>query len=194
MTRTNFRKTLIAAALMGATAVGVAAPAGAQQGGYGPGYGTGPGMMDPGMMGGGYGAGAGEAYGSGYGMGMMGPGTTGGMMSGAMMSGGMGYGALFQDLGLTEEQARQARAIRDETRNKQWDLMGQMMQERTRMQDAVGERGVDRAAAEKAFKQMNALREQMFAARLDAQQKLEGVLTPEQRAKLRSRGHGGGMM
>lgn len=151
---------------------------------------AGRGGTGSGMMGGGT-----EGSGSGSGMtgGMMGAGMTGSGMMGGGMGAGMGHGASLADLGLTEEQAKQARAIRDETRKKQWELMGRMMEQESRIGEAFGAQGTDRAAAEKAFKEMNALREQMFAARLDAQQKFEALLTPEQRAKLRSR-TGGGMM
>jgi Spy/CpxP family protein refolding chaperone len=162
---------------------------------------TGQGMMGGGMMGGmtgqgmtGQGMMGGGLMGRGMGHGMMGGGMMGGMMRSAMMGGGMGAGALVADLRLTEEQANKAQAIHDETRRKQWELMGRLMDEGSRMRDAFRASGTDRAAAEKAFKQINALREQMFAAHLDAQQKLEGVLTPEQRTRLRERVHGGGWM
>jgi len=136
---------------------------------------TGPGMMGPGMMGGGM-----------MGPGMMGPGTMGpGMMGGGMMRHGAGPGAMLENLGLTEDQQSKVQKIHDEVRQHHWDLMGRMMQEGNHMRDAFGASSTDRAAAEKAFKRMNELREQMFAGRLDAQAKLEAVLTTEQRAKLR---------
>jgi Spy/CpxP family protein refolding chaperone len=134
----------------------------------------GPGMMGQGMMGGG----------------MMG----GGMMGRGMMGHGMGPGAMLEDLALSEEQQSKVEKIHDEMRQKHWELMGRMMQEGNQMRDAFGAKGVDRAAAERAFKRMNELREQMFAARLDAHAKVEGLLAPEQRAKLRQRMRGGGMM
>lgn len=116
MKGTTLRKSLIAATLTGALALGGSALAHGQQGPYGPGYGMGPGMMGgygqgpgggygpggggygpgygmgPGMMGG-YGPGAGGGYGPGYGMGpgMMGGGMMGGMMGGYGPGGG-GYG------------------------------------------------------------------------------------------------------
>ncbi len=164
---------------------------------------TGQGMMGggttgQGMMGGGTtGRGAsGSMMGGGTtGQGMMGGGMMGhGMMGSAMMGRGMGAGALVDDLGLSDEQRSSVQRIHDEARLKQWDLMGRMMQEEIRLRDAFGGPGTDRAASEKAFKQMNAVREQMFVARLDAQEKLEAALTPEQRAKLRQRVRGGGWM
>jgi len=114
MKPTNFRKTLIAAALIGAAALSTVAIADPQHGGYG----MGPGMMGggnygpgtsggystgsgtgPGMTGGGYGPGTGGGYGpgmmGGYGPGYgMGPGMMGGYGHGYGMSPGMmrGYG------------------------------------------------------------------------------------------------------
>lgn len=140
-------------------------------------------------------AGGGMMGGGTTGQGMMGGGMMGhGMMGSAMMGRGMGAGALVDDLGLSDEQRSSVQRIHDEARLKQWDLMGRMMQEEIRLRDAFGGPGTDRAASEKAFKQMNAVREQMFVARLDAQEKLEAALTPEQRAKLRQRVRGGGWM
>ena len=145
---------------------------------------AGGGMMGGGMMGGGR-----------TDQGVMGGRRTDqGMMGGGMMGRGMGAGALVDDLGLSDEQRSKVQRIHDEARLKQWDLMGRMMQEEIRLRDAFGGPSTDRAASEKAFKQMNAVREQMFVARLDAQEKLEAALTPEQRTKLRQRVRGGGWM
>ena len=143
-----------------------------------------PGTMGGGMMGQGM-----------MGQDMMGGGMMGGgMMGSGMMRQRMGPGAMLEDLSLSEEQQSKVQRIHDDVQLKQWDLMGRMMQERNHMRDAFGASGTDRAAAEKAFKRMNELREQMFAARLDAHAKLEAALTPEQRAKLRQRMRGGGWM
>jgi hypothetical protein len=78
MKRTNFRKTLLAAAIGVAAVVGVAAFADAHGGGWG-GFGTGGGMMGsdggygPGMMGGGYDPQAGYGPGTMRGYGPRGP-------------------------------------------------------------------------------------------------------------------------
>jgi len=136
-------------------------------------------MMGQGMMGRGM-----------MGSGMMSP----GMMGGGMMQHGGGPGAMLEKLGFTEEQQSKIQKIHDEMRQKHWDLMGRMMQEGNHLRDAFGASGTDRAAAEKAFKRMNELREQMFAGRLDAQAKLETELTPEQRAKRRQHMRRGGWM
>jgi len=154
-----------------------------------PAPGTGGGMMGGGMMGGGM-----------MGGGMMNPammqgGMMGhGMMAGGMMGRGMGHGALLEQLGLTEEQQAKVQPIHDEMQQKHWELMGKIMQERNKLRDALSGPKTDRPAAEAAFKRTSALREQMFAARLEAHAKLEAALSPEQRTKLRQFMRRGGWM
>ena len=205
MKRMIFRKTLIAAALVGATALGTTALA--QQGGYGPGWGMGPGMMGgmmgPGMMGG-YGAGPGAGYGPGYGMGpgmmgggmmggMMGPGMTGGhgpgygmgpgMMGGGMM-GGMGYGMLYQ-LNLSPDQWNKVNAIHEDLAKKQWDLMGKSREEAFKLRKLLATEKRDRTAITNQYKTLQEMRLESFQARLDTREKLDGVLTKEQKEQLR---------
>ena len=205
MKRMIFRKTLIAAALVGATALGTTALA--QQGGYGPGWGMGPGMMGgmmgPGMMGG-YGAGPGAGYGPGYGMGpgmmgggmmggMMGPGMTGGhgpgygmgpgMMGGGMM-GGMGYGMLYQ-LNLSPDQWNKVNAIHEDLAKKQWDLMCKSREEAFKLRNLMATEKRDRTAITNQYKKLQEMRLESFQARLDTREKLDGVLTKEQKEQLR---------
>jgi len=205
MKRMIFRKTLIAAALVGATALGTTALA--QQGGYGPGWGMGPGMMGgmmgPGMMGG-YGAGPGAGYGPGYGMGpgmmgggmmggMMGPGMTGGhgpgygmgpgMMGGGMM-GGMGYGMLYQ-LNLSPDQWNKVNVIHEELAKKRWDLMGKLREEAFKLRNLMATEKRDRTAITNQYKKLQEMRLESFQARLDTREKLDGVLTKEQKEQLR---------
>ncbi len=168
------RKTLIAAALTGATVLGTFAMADPQQGGYG----MGPGMMGPGMMGGG-------GYGPGYGMGsgMMG-GMMGGYGMGSGMMGGMGYGMLYQ-LNLTPEQWNKVNEIQQDQAKKNWDLAGKMQEEAFKLRNLMGTEKRDRAAISSQYKKLQELRQQMFQARLDTQDKIEGVLTKEQKGQLR---------
>lgn len=168
MKHLNVRKTLIAAALVGATALGATAPAGAQPGGYGPGYGMGPGMLGPGMMGGG----------------MMGPGMMGGMMGPGMMGGGMGYGMLYQ-LNLTPDQWTKVNAIHEELAKKRWELGGKRQEEAFKLRNLMAAEKRDRAAVTNQYKKLQEMRLQGFQARLDTQDKIEGVLTQEQKGQLR---------
>ena len=131
-------------------------------------------MMDPGMMG----------------PGMMGPGMMGGrgMGSGMMMDGmgmmGFGLGAIGR-LDLNDSQRRQVQKFDDELRRKNWDLMGKMHDEMSRMRDAMWTDKRDRAAILAANKRMSELRQQMLENMLDAADKAEAVLTPQQREQLR---------
>jgi Spy/CpxP family protein refolding chaperone len=151
-------------------------------GGYGGGYGTGRGMM------GGYGMGRGGMMG---GYGGMGPGMMGGgygmgpgMMGGFGM-GMMGGGALAA-LDLTDAQRKQVLKIQDETAKKNWESMGKMRDEMAKLRDAFGATGKrDRTAILAAHKRMADVGQQMLENRLDAADKIEAVLTPQQREQLK---------
>jgi Spy/CpxP family protein refolding chaperone len=152
---------------------------------YGPGAGYGPGGgygMGPGMMYGpcgGYGPGMMGTMGGGYGMG---PGMMGGGygMGPAMMGGwGMGY------LDLTGDQQSKIEKLGDEFRHKQWDLVGKMMDEQAKLRDLYGATTFDRNAIAAAYKRIGELRQQAIEARLDMLGKVEGMLTKEQRDRLR---------
>ncbi|MFZ5556616.1 MAG: Spy/CpxP family protein refolding chaperone [Pseudomonadota bacterium] len=181
MKTSNLRKTLIAAAIAAATGLGGAAVlAQAPQGQTGqPGQGMGPGMMGPGMMGPGM-MGPGMMGG-----GMMGPGMMGGgMMGPGMMGGGMGYGMLSQ-LNLSPDQWNKVEEIQEETRKRNWDLMGKMQDESYKLRRLLSAPQRDRKAIAEQYRKLSELRQQGFEARLEAHDKLEGVLTKEQREQLR---------
>lgn len=150
-------------------------------GGYGnasaSGYGMGPGMM--GGYGGGYGMGPGMmgGYGGGYGMG---PGMMGGY--GGYHMGGSGLGPIYR-LNLTDEQRKQVDGIQEGLRKKNWDLMGKMQDEASKL-SGLGADKRDRPAILAANKRMFELRQQMLENRLDAQDKIEGLLTPQQKEQL----------
>jgi len=152
----------------------------------------GPGMMSPGMMGGGPGSarggrddddrlGWGMMGGRGA-MGMMGMGR--GMMDGMGMM-GLSLGAIGR-LDLSDAQRRQVQAVDDELRRKNWELVGKMHDEMARMRDAMWATDRrDRAAILAANRRMSELRQQMLENMLDAADKGEAALTPQQREQLR---------
>jgi Spy/CpxP family protein refolding chaperone len=210
MKRLLISTALIAAVVLGATTFGTAAHAETPQGGYGPGT-MGGGMMGPGMMGGGMmGPGMMGGYGPGYGMGpgmmcpammggmmgggmmgpgmmgggMMGPGMMGGGMMGPGMMHGMGYGMLYQ-LGLSPEQWNKVNAIHEEIAKKHWDLMGSTREEAFKLRGLMAAESRDRTAITNQYKKLQELRLQRFQARIDAHERLDGVLTKEQREQLR---------
>ena len=146
---------------------------------YGPGmmggYGSpGQGPYGPGMM-----RGQGQAYG--YGPGMMG----GGMMGGGSMMGGMGLGPL-QALDLNEQQQTRINQIRDETRRKNWDTMGKLMDEQARLRDLLAAEKRDPAAIGKQSMKLADLRRQLLEASIESHNRIEALLSKEQRDQLRS--------
>jgi len=177
--------------LAAATGIAVAQPAPGQpgpgmMGGWGEGYHMGPGMMDgwapgqrmgPGMMGGwsqrhGMGPGMMGGWGHGYGMGP------------DMM--GFGAGRALWMLDLDEKQRGELLKIQDEARKRHWEIAGKMHDEMARMRDAMRTEGKrDRDAALAAFDRMSALRKQRLEIALDTADRMDQILTPEQREKLR---------
>jgi Spy/CpxP family protein refolding chaperone len=157
----------------------LAQPPGPQPG-TGPGQGMGPGMMGgggtgPGMMGGGMGRGA---MGGGMGPGMMG--------GGGMGPGGMG---LLAQLELNESQRSQVFKIQDDLRRRNWDLLGKQQDEQAKLRDAYLASGKrDRAAIVAAYKRIGELRVQRIENSLDAAEKIEAVLTQQQRDQLKRHG------
>lgn len=157
---------------------------------YGPGYG--PGMMGGygrgGMMGG-YGSGYGQGYGPGYGRGMMG-GYGGGMMGYGMM----GYGGPLHLLDLSEQQLAKINQIQDEMRRKNWGVMGKLQDERAHMRDLFSADKRDPGAIGKQAMKIADLRRQLLEAAVDAHNRIEALLTKEQKDQLRSYRRRGWMM
>lgn len=142
-------------------------------------YGMHPGMMGygPGMMG--YGMGPGMMGGYGMGPGMMGGyGMGPGMMGG--MGPGMGYGRMPD---LTPEQRKQISKIQDETRKKNWELMGQLMDEQARLRDQYEAPQQDSNAVAAAQKRIDELQRQMYDNATKAHERMGAVLTKEQKEK-----------
>ncbi len=159
----------VLAALLAGTAPSLfaAQPKNAPQGGYG----WGPGMM------GGYGGGCG-----------MGPGMMGGYGTGpGMMGPYWGSG-----IDLTEEQQAKINHIQDETRKTHWGLMSAMMDQQARLRDLYAAPKRDQAAIDQAYKTFGSLQQQMYNTSVDAQKRMEAVLTPEQQEKLRTYWRRGG--
>jgi Spy/CpxP family protein refolding chaperone len=161
---------------------------GGMMGGYSQGYGSGEGRdyhMGPGMMGGYGGYGMGPGMMGGYGGYGMGPGMMGGYGMGPGMLGGDELGAIGR-LNLDDEQRSQITKIEGDLRRKNWELMGEMHDEMATLRDlgsASGKR--DRTAILAANKRMTELRQQMLENSLDATDKAEALLTPEQRERVR---------
>ncbi len=148
---------------------------------------TGGGMMGPGMMGGG--------CHDMMGRGMMGPEMMGGGMMGPGMAGpsiGGGAGPLSA-LDLSEDQQKRINAIHDEVRKKHWSLMGEILDERAKLRDLYNADKRDPTAIGAEYQRIFDLRRQMIEAGISAHNRVEEVLTAEQRQKVRDlmrRGYG----
>ena len=148
------------------------------------------GSMGPGMMGGGYGpgmmmgGGQGQGMMGGYGQGQMGP----GMMGGGYGHGMMGQGMMGQGLpgiSLDDKQRKQHNAIQDDLRRKRWELMGRTMDEQAKLRDLYEADKRDPAAIGAAYQRVFDLQRQMIEATVAAHNKVEDLLTPEQRKTAR---------
>ena len=138
-------------------------------------------QMGPGMMGG-----------HGMGPGMMGPGAMGQEMMGpGMMGPGMmaRYGT-FTGINLSDEQHAKIAEIQQEVTRKQSDLMGKMHEQRNQL-FAPEASGDSDAAARKAYQAMSDAHNAMFELSLDARERIDALLTKEQREQLQSERHCG---
>ncbi len=154
------------------------------------GYGGGPGMMGgygggPGMMGG-YGMGPGMMGGYGMGPGMMGGcGMGPGMMGGYGMGMGPGMmGGYRGGISLDADQRAKINAISDETRKQHWTMMGAMMDEQSKLRDLYESAKPDSEAIAEAYKRIGDIQQSMYRSMIEAQRKMDAVLTDEQRAKM----------
>lgn len=167
-------------------------------GGYGPGMmggygGFGPGMMGYGMMGGyggGYGPGMMGGYG-GYGPGMMGPGMGYGMMGGYGGAYGPGMMGGFYGLNLSNDQQKKIAQIEENTRKKNWDLMGKLQEEHVTLQNLLAQERPDPGKVGAEYDRVSGLQKQMMQNGLQARNQIESVLTKEQRDQLRQGWSGG---
>ncbi len=144
---------------------------------YGPGMMGGYGAPGQGMM-------RGQRQGEGYGPGMMGGGMMGGMSGNGMM-GGMGLGPL-QALDLSEQQQARIHQIRDETRRKNWDTWGKVMDEQAKLRDLLAAEKREPAAIGKQSMKIADLRRQLLEATIESHNRIEMVLSKEQKEQLRS--------
>jgi Spy/CpxP family protein refolding chaperone len=144
-------------------------------GGYGPGYGYGPGMM------GGYGRSGG--WGNGWG-GM-------GSMMGMMGITGHGMGLWpYYALDLNEQQRSKMSQIQDEMRKKNWEVVGKLVDEQARLRDLYAADKRDAAAIGKQTMKIAELRRQLVEASVDAHNRIEALLSKEQKERLRGFGRG----
>ena len=143
--------------------------------------------MQQGQMGyGGYGMGPG-----GMGMGMMGMGDPGmGMMGGMGMGPGGGMGPVWM-LDLTDEQRNKIEKIHDDARRKNWDTYGKIMDEQSKLRDLYSGEIVDAKKAGAVYGNIAKLQQQAFETGIEAHNRVQAVLTKEQKEQLRQWSRGG---
>lgn len=134
----------------------------------------------------------------GMGCGMMGGkdgGKGGGKMGGMGGMGGMHRGGMdvplhvtgpLRHMDLTPDQDRKILKIQDELRKKHHEVRGRMMDEQVKLRDLYFADKQDKAAILAEYKKIADLRLQLVETGLDAQGKIDGVLTKEQRDMLKS--------
>ena len=153
-------------------------------GGMGPGMGPGMGMMGggmgPGLMGGGMGpgmmmGGGMSGYGPGAGMGQP------GMMGPGMMGSSMAHLGL---LNLSDAQTTQIETIKTEWKKKQRPLMRQIWEEQDKLNDLTTAEKRDPREIGKAYSRLSELHRQALEAHIEMENKVTGVLTPEQRTQM----------
>jgi len=150
-------------------AVGFAAMAQTTPGTTAPAPGMGPGMMH------------GQPYDHPHGMS---PGAMGGMMGHGMM-----VGRALSSLNLSDSQRSQILKIQDDVRHQNWELMGKSQDEMAKLRDAyLAGSTANRKTILDTYKRIDELRLQRIGNVLDAQEKIENVLTVEQRGQLKSWG------
>jgi Spy/CpxP family protein refolding chaperone len=127
-------------------------------------------------------------------MGMMGmgPGMIG-TMHGPGMMGGMGMGRI-QMLDLTEEQRASIHKLRDQLRRTNWDTMGKIMDESSKLRELFAADKPDAKTIGAVYGNIFDLRRQMIEGKIDTHNRVDGLLTKEQRQELKQlkRGHGTG--
>ena len=125
----------------------------------------------------------------GYGMGYdMGP----GMMGNGMM----GYGSLgpIGMLDLKDDQVKQISKIQDDLGKKHRDLMQKVWDQQEQLSKLYNAEKRDEGAIKKSYAKLNDLHKEVFESRLDADKRIEALLTKEQKEQLQRGYRRWGMM
>jgi Spy/CpxP family protein refolding chaperone len=134
-----------------------------------------------GMMGMG-GSGMGMGPGGGMGMGMMGMGGSG--------MGMMGMGPVSM-LDLSDDQRDKIEKIQDDTRRKNWDTYGKIMDEQSKLRDLYAGETVDPKKVGAVYGGIAKLQQQVIEASVEAHNRVQAVLTKEQKEQLKQWSRGG---
>ncbi|MFZ2302279.1 MAG: Spy/CpxP family protein refolding chaperone [Gallionella sp.] len=111
----------------------------------------------------------------------------------AGMKGGYGAGSMMESphadmvmaLDLGSEQRSGINKLSDELRHDNWAVMGLIMDESAILRDLYGAEKRDPSAIGKVYQKIFDLKRRMIEAMIDNQNRVEELLTPEQRAQLK---------
>ena len=117
---------------------------------------------------------------------MMGGGMMGGMGRGGMFGVPLGVTGPLSHLNLSADQKKSILKVQDDLRRKQYEIRGKMMDDQVKLRDLHLADKRDRSAIVAQYRKLGELRGQIVEASLDAQDKIEAVLTKEQKDLLRS--------
>lgn len=177
MKRSAFMTAIVVLGLATTAVTVMAQPAGAA--GPPPGYAGRPGMMGnpggPGMMGG-YGNGPGMIGGIGGG-----PGDAPGWDQGNNR-----FARVLARLGLTSDQQQKIATIHEDTRQKNWDAMGQLLSERFRLSSLYRADKLDANAIIEQQRKVDELRRVLLRSHIEMEIQIDALLTKDQRELLRS--------
>ena len=110
-------------------------------------------------------------------------GMKGGYGAGAMM--GSPHADMAMALELSSEQRSGINKLSDELRHNNWAAMGLIMDESATLRDLYGAEKRDPSAIGKVYQKIFDLKRKMIEAAIDNRNRVEGLLTPEQRAQLK---------
>ncbi len=133
----------------------------------------------------------------GYGMGtMMGPGMMGGYGMMGMDPGMLAYGHLgpIGMLDLKDEQIKQISKIQDDLVKKHRDLMQKVWEQQDQLSKLYYAEKRDEAAIKKAYAKLNDLQKEMLDSRLDADKRIDALLSKEQKEQMQRGYRRWGMM
>jgi Spy/CpxP family protein refolding chaperone len=92
---------------------------------------------------------------------------------------------LLRALNLSEEQHAKIKKLADELKHKNWATQGLINDETAQLSDLYEADKRDPAAIGKEYQKVFDLKRQMIETYLDVQNRIEDVLTPEQRARIK---------
>jgi Spy/CpxP family protein refolding chaperone len=106
------------------------------------------------------------------------------------MGPGMGMGPVWM-LDLTEEQRGKIQKIQDDTRRKNWDTWGKIMDEQAKLRDLYAGETVDAKKVGAVYGGIAKLHQQVIEASVEAHNRVQAVLTGEQKEQLKQWSRGG---